>query len=1163
MPLLEKSLGFQNHQSSLNADAWRNLRRYANLLLASAGQPIADLDDPEADHLFEVAGVLVDRAVEKTRLLGEYRSPVDQRIEAYLRSHFADLPGGAQAHLPHGSLELDRHGVARVMSIPSDGSVYESELLTSYRVRNGVLHNPRSDRRTTQGTFHVCEGGLPVPGDKLAVPRQTYLALLAAAVNPPEESLALPFTRPLQADGASAGAKTWVSLLLRPIVAPVVEGCSPQRTMEVRFFAPGSLVSNLDFVESIFGNAGDPSLPQNDAALDVVHWTGHTGCVILAPHLTKLTKKSLGLPPRSQATERQLKDGMFWDKDTELYNGGNAFKVTCRTEEGVIVTIIADNYYGYCKKEVKTQISYAANLMGNVEEEHAGGALVFASFNLGEQFQFNSRRYNGRTISDVFKDLPNRITVHEHGYGIDKNFPQVFYIPEDASADLREQNISWNQAGTPRSIPLLPGQVYIAPSGYKLRMEKHPQAPSWRLIGTAGEGVFIHKPCTVSGGGKSEISKPIGDYMQYGPIYTMNFESDARIVDGIFQKDYSVRWKSATVRSEKYKERGSRPLLSPDRSLGSVIKLLTPSDEYTEDYNFWLSKIPNHIHALVYAIKRLYQPDWGDNWRKHFSVDIVNGTAGHELKLHDRKIVGSYLRVGLFGEHGWRTFKVRQDFAPSAKVQTEDDISGAIVVPGTQLTGLNDKYSATSFKFIANCESRLFQRPDDAVHRGLDKQAEADLARMDVNFVSNYEPLSRATVEEMMSKVVDFDAFTEPMQQLIESMAEGSTAGEGEYIVCSANPRRIDGVPSKNPRYLQDRPDLVRPLDKYLAELGVRLYRKIPDGQPVPLPVNAVISGRRNNPPEPAKKIRSLAVYGPLHYQELPELFMDYICSLTGKSPSMTGAGSEGALTKGPFNAIRTTADLNAALVSMVLTNLSGFSSAAGHVGPNHRFDHDISLLVPEVWCRMSEDERDPAFLIANKYLEKISDTDLNGEIVPSRRLGWRITERFVKHYFARIFDNPDKVFDINILQPERQDPASYADGVKYIMEAYQRVALQYFEDGSIEDACPPIRALLSIMAHGHYEGKDETHPEIRQMFTLDYLLGSKWYQERLRTRQQKDIALWTRHVASLEQALVRSARFDRSLLSELQSRLSVAKSELQRVKQPAYLQELIGTLGA
>jgi hypothetical protein len=38
--------------------------------------------------------------------------------------------------------------------------------------------------------------------------------------------------------------------------------------MEIRFFAPGNLVSNLDFVESIFGNAGDPFLPENDAGLD-------------------------------------------------------------------------------------------------------------------------------------------------------------------------------------------------------------------------------------------------------------------------------------------------------------------------------------------------------------------------------------------------------------------------------------------------------------------------------------------------------------------------------------------------------------------------------------------------------------------------------------------------------------------------------------------------------------------------------------------------------------------------------------------------------------------------------------------------------------------------------------------------------------------------------
>jgi hypothetical protein len=51
-----------------------------------------------------------------------------------------------------------------------------------------------------------------------------------------------------------------------------------------------------------------------------------------------------------------------------------------------MVTIIADNYYGYCKKEVKTQISFAANLYGLCEEEHAGGAIAFATYVLGQEF---------------------------------------------------------------------------------------------------------------------------------------------------------------------------------------------------------------------------------------------------------------------------------------------------------------------------------------------------------------------------------------------------------------------------------------------------------------------------------------------------------------------------------------------------------------------------------------------------------------------------------------------------------------------------------------------------------------------------------------------------------------------------------------------------------
>ena len=65
--------------------------------------------------------------------------------------------------------------------------------------------------------------------------------------------------------------------MLRPVVCPAVEGYIREKSMEVRFFAPGGCVANLDFVESIFGNGGDPFLAENDAGLDIEHWTGHTG----------------------------------------------------------------------------------------------------------------------------------------------------------------------------------------------------------------------------------------------------------------------------------------------------------------------------------------------------------------------------------------------------------------------------------------------------------------------------------------------------------------------------------------------------------------------------------------------------------------------------------------------------------------------------------------------------------------------------------------------------------------------------------------------------------------------------------------------------------------------------------------------------------------------
>ena len=45
--------------------------------------------------------------------------------------------------------------------------------------------------------------------------------------------------------------------------------------------------------------------------------------------------------------------------------------------------------------------------------------------------------------------------------------------------------------------------------------------------------------------------------------------------------------------------------------------------------------------------------------------------------------------------------------------------------------------------------------------------------------------------------------------------------------------------------------------------------------QPLHTPVTVVLPGRRNNPPE--KGIRSLAVFNPVHYLDLPEAFGDQV----------------------------------------------------------------------------------------------------------------------------------------------------------------------------------------------------------------------------------------------------------------------------------------------
>jgi hypothetical protein len=224
--------------------------------------------------------------------------------------------------------------------------------------------------------------------------------------------------------------------------------------------------------------------------------------------------------------------------------------------------------------------------------------------------------------------------------------------------------------------------------------------------------------------------------------------------------------------------------------------------------------------------------------------------------------------------------------------------------------------------------------------------------------------------------------------------------------------------------------------------------------------------------------------------------------------------------------------------------------------------DHDVSLLIPEILCRMTPAERDPQFLINGGFLERCLDFEFSGSQVLGSRLGYRITRAFVRNFFGRVFNHPHLVFTDKMLRPETQDPDLFAEGMENIVATQKRVAEHYFNDGGVRQACPPLQALLHIMAHGQFEGKDLNAPEIRALFTREHLLGSAWYRQRLESKRDSDAALCRRHIKYLEAFLARANYADEAGRLGIRPRLEACRQRLAEVQSPGYLEALTGTIG-
>ena len=68
------------------------------------------------------------------------------------------------------------------------------------------------------------------------------------------------------------------------------------------------------------------------------------------------------------------------------------------------------------------------------------------------------------------------------------------------------------------------------------------------------------------------------------------------------------------------------------------------------------------------------------------------------------------------------------------------------------------------------------------------------------DFLTNYEPLSKVNAQELIDDAISFEKYTQPVKDFIKEVV---ASNNDNYFVTPSHPRIVDGLPTKNPRYLQ------------------------------------------------------------------------------------------------------------------------------------------------------------------------------------------------------------------------------------------------------------------------------------------------------------------------------------------------------------------------
>ena len=149
----------------------------------------------------------------------------------------------------------------------------------------------------------------------------------------------------------------------------------------------------------------------------------------------------------------------------------------------------------------------------------------------------------GHSFAEMLS-LFRRHDAEPEGFAVDKKYPDIIYVPEDATVRFAQaKNFLAGRQERNTSSNCCPEKFTSGRPATRCGWKSPARTAVWRLVGTVAEGMLCHKPCTVSGGGKSEISKPITDAILTGPVFVADFKKDFDKVAELIERDYGGRFK--------------------------------------------------------------------------------------------------------------------------------------------------------------------------------------------------------------------------------------------------------------------------------------------------------------------------------------------------------------------------------------------------------------------------------------------------------------------------------------------------------------------------------------------------------------------------------------------------------------------------------------------